>query len=253
MFWESHTDEVRPAGLCDADLAISTSPVAAGRLWPRFGLALILVTAAVLRGWHLGASGFITPYYLAGVRSMMVSWHNFFFNAFDPAGFLSVDKPPVAFWIQTGSAEFFGFGAISALLPQLVEGVVSIAVLYYLVRRVFGTAAGLFAALFLALTPIDVAVDRSNNTEPCLVLMLLLAAWALSRAVETGKAPLLLLAAGLVGIGFNTKMLMAFGTVPVFILLYLVGAHIPLLRRVRPSRRRGGGAGSGIGVVDRRR
>jgi 4-amino-4-deoxy-L-arabinose transferase-like glycosyltransferase len=232
VFWESHTDEVRPADLCDADLAISTSPVAAGRLWPRFGLALILVTAVVLRGWHLGASGFITPYYLAGVRSMMVSWHNFFFNAFDPAGFLSVDKPPVAFWIQTGSAEFFGFGAISALLPQLVEGVVSIAVLYYLVRRVFGTAAGLFAALFLALTPIDVAVDRSNNTEPCLVLMLLLAAWALSRAVETGKAPLLLLAAGLVGIGFNTKMLMAFGTVPVFILLYLVGAHIPLLRRV---------------------
>jgi 4-amino-4-deoxy-L-arabinose transferase-like glycosyltransferase len=229
---ESRSGVVRRARVYKLDPAIDQAPAATGRLWPRLGLAAILAAAAALRGWHLGASGFITPYYLAGVRSMMISWHNFLFNAFDPAGFLSVDKPPVAFWIQTGSAELFGFGAVSALLPQLVEGVLSIALLYHLVQRVFGAAAGLFAALFLALTPIDIAVDRSNNTEPCLVLVLLLAAWALTRAVETGRAGLLLLAAGLVGIGFNTKMLMALGVVPVFILLYVIDAKIPLLRRM---------------------
>jgi 4-amino-4-deoxy-L-arabinose transferase-like glycosyltransferase len=112
------------------------------RFWPRLGLAGILALALVLRGWRLGASGFITPYYMAGVRSMMASWHNFFFNAFDPAGFVSLDKPPVAFWIQTGSAELFGFSPFSVLFPQGLEGTATVLVLYHLVRRVFGTAAG---------------------------------------------------------------------------------------------------------------
>src|SRR5437773_5205910 len=99
---------------------------------------------------------------MAGVRSMTASWHNFFFNAFDPSGFVSLDKPPLAFWIQTGSAELLGLSPFSVLLPQALEGAVSVLVLYSLVRRAFGTAAGLLAALLLALTPISVAVDRSN-------------------------------------------------------------------------------------------
>ena len=118
------------------------------------------------------------------------------------------------------------------MLPQALEGLASILVLYHLVRRVFGTAAGLFAALFLALTPIAVAVDRSNNTDTLLVLTLLLAAWASTRAVETGRGSFLPLAAGLVGIGFNVKMLVAFGVVPVFVLLYLAGAPLTLRQRI---------------------
>jgi 4-amino-4-deoxy-L-arabinose transferase-like glycosyltransferase len=195
-------------------------------------LTCILVLAFALRGWRLGAGGFITPYYMAGVRSMLVSWHNLFFNAFDPAGFVSLDKPPLAFWIQTGSAELLGFSPFSVLLPQVLEGSASILVLYHLVRRVFGTAAGLLAALFLALTPVAVAVDRSNNTDTLLVLALLLAAWALIRAVETGRLSLLVLSAALVGVGFNVKMLVAFGVVPVFVLLYLAAARISWPRRI---------------------
>ena len=118
------------------------------------------------------------------------------------------------------------------MLPQALEGLASIFVLYHLVRRVFGTAAGLFAALFLAWTPIAVAVDRSNNTDTLLVLTLLLAAWALARTVETGRRSPLLLAAALVGIGFNVKMLVAFGVVPVFMLLYLAGAQLPLRQQI---------------------
>jgi len=191
---------------------------------PRLCLAAILVVAALLRGCDLGERGFITPYYLAGVRTMLASWHNFFFNAFDPAGFVSLDKPPVAFWIQTFSAELLGFSPLSVLLPQLVEGLLAIVLLYALVRRRFGEVAGLCAALALVLTPIAVAVDRSNNTESCLLLVLLLAAWAAIRALDTGRLRLLLLCAALIGIGFNTKMLAAFGIVPVLALLYLFRA-----------------------------
>jgi 4-amino-4-deoxy-L-arabinose transferase-like glycosyltransferase len=122
-------------------------------MWPRICLAAILAVAAALRFWRLGETGFITPYYLAGVRSMMAGWHNFLFNSFDPAGFVSLDKPPVAFWIQTASAELFGFSPFSVLLPQALEGLAAIALLYLLVRRWAGMPAGLLAALFLALTP----------------------------------------------------------------------------------------------------
>jgi 4-amino-4-deoxy-L-arabinose transferase-like glycosyltransferase len=198
---------------------------------PRLTLLAILIVAAVLRGWNLDAGGVLVPYYFAGVRSMLQSWHNFLFNAFDPAGFVSLDKPPVAFWLQTASAKLFGFGKVAVLLPQIAEGVAAVALLYWLVRRRFGVASGLLAALFLALTPLCVAVDRSNNTESCLVLVLLLAAWALIRAVETDRILPLLLAAVLVGIGFNVKMLVAFGVVPAFALVYISGAPSPIWQR----------------------
>jgi 4-amino-4-deoxy-L-arabinose transferase-like glycosyltransferase len=204
---------------------------AAPNIAARAALGAILVVAALLRGWNLADGGVIVPYYFASVRSMLQSWHNLLFNSFDPAGFVSIDKPPVAFWLQTLSAKVLGFSTASVLLPQVVEGVASVALLYWLVRHRFGVAAGLLAALFLALSPVNVAVDRSNNTESCLVLVLLLAAWALIRALETGRSLPLLLAAVLVGIGFNVKMLVAFGVVPAFALVYLVGVLVPWSRR----------------------
>jgi 4-amino-4-deoxy-L-arabinose transferase-like glycosyltransferase len=203
----------------------------ADRMGPRLGLAAILALAIGLRGWAFGEHAFITPYYLAGVRSMLNSWHNFFFNAFDPAGFISLDKPPVAFWLQTASAKLFGFGPAAVLLPQLAEGIAAILLIYVLLRRRCGETAALLGALFLALTPINVAIDRSNNTESCLVLMLVAAAWALTRAIETGRLRFALLAAVLVGLGFNTKMLLAFGVLPGFAVLYLFAA--PLTWRAR--------------------
>ena len=57
----------------------------------------VLLIAVVLRCWRLDQNNYGNEYYSAGVWSMLQSWHNFFFNSFDPAGFISVDKPPVAF------------------------------------------------------------------------------------------------------------------------------------------------------------
>src|SRR5262245_51329674 len=196
------------------------------------GLFAVLTLAAALRLWCLDQNGFGNEYYTAGVRSMSQSWHNFFYNAFDPAGFISVDKPPVALWIQVGSVKLFGFQSLSVLIPRAMGGVAAVALLDHLVQRRFGPAAGLLAALFLALTPVSVAIDRSSNTDSCLVLVLLLAAWALTLAAERGSLALLALAMALVGLGFNVKMLAAFVVLPTFTLVYFVGAALPWRRRV---------------------
>lgn len=190
-----------------------------------------LLLGAFLRVWRLDANGYGTEYYAAGVRSMLESWHLFFFNAFDPAGFVTLDKPPVAFWIQAASARLFGYNGLSLLLPQVVEGLLSIAILRHLVRRHFGEAAGLLAALFLAITPVAVAIDRGNNTDSALILFLLLAAWATFNAIERPSAWRIAGAMALAGVAFNVKMLVALGVVPILALAYLAAAPIPFWRR----------------------
>ncbi len=198
----------------------------------RLGLTAIILLAAVLRLWRLDQNGFGNEYYTAGVRSMSAGWHNFLYHAFDPAGFLSVDKPPVAMWVQVAAVKLFGFHGFSVLVPQVLEGLAAVWLVYYLVQRRFGQPAGLLAALFLAVTPVSVAVDRSSNTESCLLLVLLLAAWALSSAADAGGLRFLLLAMALIGVAFNVKMLAAFVVLPTFALVYLLGAPVRLRRRL---------------------
>jgi 4-amino-4-deoxy-L-arabinose transferase-like glycosyltransferase len=133
-------------------------------------------------------------------------------------------QAPIALWLQVASAKMLGFNAFNVMLPQVLEGVVSVALLHHTVGRRFGRTAALLAALFLALTPISAAIDRSNNTDSCLIMVLLFAAWALIRAAETGSGGLLMLALALVGIGFNVKMAVALAVAPTFGLVYLYGA-----------------------------
>jgi len=198
----------------------------------RLALTVVLLLAAALRLWRLDQNGFGNEYYTAGVRSMMTGWRNFLYHSFDPAGFVSVDKPPVALWIQVASVKLFGFHGLSVLLPQVVEGVAAVWILHRLMQRRFGAPAGLLAALFLALTPVSVAVDRSSNTESCLILTLLLAAWALLRAAEDDSRRFLLLSMALVGAAFNVKMLAAFVVLPAFALVYLLGTPFVWRRRL---------------------
>jgi 4-amino-4-deoxy-L-arabinose transferase-like glycosyltransferase len=129
----------------------------------RQALAAILVLAAVCDFYGLQRKGYANLYYAAAIRSMLQTWHNFFFVSFDPGGFVSVDKPPLGFWIQAASAKLWGFSGFSILLPQALAGVASVGVLYLIVRRIFGAPAGLLAALFLALTPISVVTNRNNT------------------------------------------------------------------------------------------
>lgn len=184
------------------------------------GLGLVILVGAFLRFYHLGSYSIGNSYYAATVKSMLTSWHNFFFVSFEPGGSVTVDKPPLGFWIQAASAYFFGVNGFALALPQALAGVLSIGVLYIIVKRHFGVFAGLSAAAVLAVMPVTVATERNNTIDGLLVFVLLLAAWAFLVAAETGRLSLVIIGAGLVGLGFNIKMLQAVMSLPAFYAVY---------------------------------
>ncbi len=199
--------------------------------FPNIGLLLIILIAAGVRLWNLSGHGYGNIYYAAAVRSMAADGHNFLYAAFDPAGFLGLDKPPVAFWIQVLAVKLLGFSGLVLHLPQVIEGIAAVVLLYYLTRRVAGEWGGLLAGAVFALTPAAVAADRSNLADSCLVLVLLVAAWAWLNASKKGYSRWLFLGAALVGVAFNVKLLAAYIVLPTFYMIYWLCA--PLRRGKR--------------------
>ncbi len=194
--------------------------------------ALLVLGALLLRTWDFTQIGWGNEYYAAAARSMAANWHNFAYAAFDPAGFISVDKPPLALWIDALCVRMFGFTRASVLLPHAVAGAAAVGVLVAIVRRCHGPATALLAGLFLALMPVSVATDRTNLTDSLLVLVLLVAAWALLVATERAERGRLLLAFALVGVAFNVKMLAAGVVAPAFAGVYLWAAPGSFRRRI---------------------
>jgi 4-amino-4-deoxy-L-arabinose transferase-like glycosyltransferase len=182
--------------------------------WPPPELAALLTLAAVLGLWSLDTNGYANEYYSAAVRSMTESWHAFLFGSFDSGGVMTVDKPPLALWIQALSARAFGFSSWSMLVPQALMGVASVALVYDLTRRRFGRAAGFAAGLALTLTPVTVAISRHNNPDALLVLCVTAAVWFLVRGLEDGRTRWLVLSGVAVGLGFEAKMGAALMVVP---------------------------------------
>jgi 4-amino-4-deoxy-L-arabinose transferase-like glycosyltransferase len=180
--------------------------------------------------WGIGSVN-LEPFYGAAARSMSESWHNFFFGSFDPWGTVSVDKLPGALWIQALSLRLFGFHLWAIVLPQVLEGGLTVLVLYRAVRRVAGAGAGLVAAAVLAVSPVTVLLNRGNISDSVLILLLVLAADATTKAITTGRSRSLVLAGLWVGLAFQAKMIQAWLVLPALFLAYLIAAPAVRLRR----------------------
>src|SRR4051812_26281039 len=181
---------------------------------PRPEVAALLVLAGALNLWALSRNGWANDYYAGAVRSMAGSWHAFLYGSLDPGGVMTVDKPPLALWVQALSARVFGYSSWALLVPQALMGVASVWLVYDLVARRFGRAGGFIAGAVLALTPIAVAVSRYNNPDALLILCVVGALWAVVRALEDGRVRWMVLAGACVGLGFETKMGAALLVVP---------------------------------------
>jgi 4-amino-4-deoxy-L-arabinose transferase-like glycosyltransferase len=191
--------------------------------WARPALLCIASIAAVLYAWNI-ASAQPPTLYLAAVRSMSESWKAFFYGAMDPGATITVDKIPGSFIPQALSARIFGFHMWSVTLPQVIEGIVAVLVMYRVVRRWQGPVAGILASALFALTPILSAMFGQTMEDSLLVMCLVLAADAFVRALPQARLGALALTAVWVGIGFQAKMLDAWLVVPAFAITYLAVA-----------------------------
>jgi len=198
--------------------------------WARPALLIVTGASAFMYAWQ--SSGYLEIYYAAAVRSMSMSWHNFLYSAFDPAGTVSTDKLPGAFWVQALSVRLFGLHDWAIVLPQIVEGTLTVLVLYRVVRRLVGPAAGITAAVIFAVAPANVALNRGNISDTLMILMVVLAADATVSAVLSGRLGYLALAGFWVALAFQAKMLEAWLILPALGLVYLIVAPSSLRKRI---------------------
>ena len=155
--------------------------------WVRPSLIGLLLATAVLYLWGLGASGWANSFYSAAVQAGTKSWKAFFFGSSDAANFITVDKAPASLWVMELSARVFGLSSWSILVPQALEGVAAVGVLYATVRRWFSPGAALLAGADTALTPVAALMFRFNNPDALLVLLLTGGAYCITRALEAGR------------------------------------------------------------------
>lgn len=200
--------------------------------WVRPALLVLLAATAVLYLWDLGDSGWANSFYAGAVQAGTLSWKAMFFGSLDSSNFITVDKPPASLWMMALSGRIFGFSSWSMLVPNALCGVATVGLLYATVRRVAGPVAGLLAGALCALTPVAVLMFRFNNPDALLVLLLVVGAYAVTRALEAASWRWLVAAGVAIGFAFLTKMLQAFLVVPAFGLAYLIAAPTGWWRRV---------------------
>lgn len=191
-----------------------------------YWLIAILVLAAFLYAWNIWEAGEANNFYTAAIVSMTKSFKNFWYASFDPAGFITVDKPPVALWFMTISAKIFGVHGWSVVLPSILFGIGSVYLIYSLVHKRFGRIPARLAALFMTLTPIVVADSRTNNMDATLVFFLLLSVYFVQKSVLRSQQKYLWIGFALMGISFNVKMLQAFMILPALYLYYWLATKI---------------------------
>jgi 4-amino-4-deoxy-L-arabinose transferase-like glycosyltransferase len=201
--------------------------------WARPALLGLLLATAVLYLAGLSRNGYANEFYAAAVQAGTKSWKAFLFGSVDSSNFITVDKTPASLWVMELSARAFGFNYWSLLVPQALEGVAAVGVLYATVRRWFGPPAALIAGAVLAITPVATLMFRFDNPDALLVLVMTLAAYAVTRAIESGRARWLALAGALLGLGYLTKMLQAFLVLPAFGLAYVWTGPGTLARRLQ--------------------
>ncbi|WP_329582021.1 glycosyltransferase family 39 protein [Kitasatospora sp. NBC_01250] len=199
--------------------------------YARPALLGIAAVAGLLYFWGIGQSTYHS-FYADAVRSMTESWKAFVFGSYDPANTITLDKLPGFLWPQAVSARIFGFHPWALTLPQAIEGVLSVLVLYRAVRRWAGANAALLAAAAFALTPVLAGLFRTAVEDPLFTLLLLLAADAAQRAAATARLRTLLLAGVWVGLSFQAKMLESWAVLPALAAVYLIAAPTRLRRRL---------------------
>ncbi|KQU06919.1 glycosyl transferase [Rhodococcus sp. Leaf7] len=214
------------------DHARGYTPPSRHRRWEPIAATVLIVGTAVAYLLNLSSNGWANSFYSAAVQAGSQSWEAFFFGSSDAANSITVDKPPMSLWLMELSVRVFGLNSWAILVPQVLLGAASVALMWRTVRRQFGPAAGLLAGLVLAVTPVAALMFRFNNPDALLSFLMIAAVWAMLRAVEDGRTRWLVLVGVFVGFGFLTKQLQVMLVVPPIAATYLFAGPVSVRARI---------------------
>ena len=195
------------------------------RTWrDRLALAALMAGATFIFFWNLTASGYANEFYSAAAQAGSQSWEAFLWGALDSGCAITVDKPPASIWLMALSVRLLGLSSFAILLPQALMGVACTYLLYAIVRRGWGNAAGIIAGVIFATTPVAALMFRFNNPDALLILLMLGASGCMLRALELPatawgnrhRTRWFALAGALIGLGFLTKQFQVLLVLPGF-------------------------------------
>ena len=113
----------------------------AGVVWARPALLGLLLATALLYLVGLSRSGWANELLRRRRPGRHQELEGVLLRLAGPSNFITVDKPPASLWVMELSARIFGVNSWSLLVPQALEGVATVGVLYVTVRRWFAPAA----------------------------------------------------------------------------------------------------------------
>ncbi len=185
---------------------------------------LVFAVGLSLRGLLLARPG------LHPDEALYASWALRIADGSDPALLgVYVDKPPFLIYLLAGLFWLAGFDGASApdaarlvmagRLAALLASVASLALLWQIGRRAYGSTVALAALALFALSPLAVRLSPTLFTDPWLVLWMLLAMWA---ALER-RAGLAGLAFGLAWATKQQAVLLA----PLLLAVFIHAARLP--------------------------
>ena len=198
----------------------------------RWALLVLLAAAAALYLVGIGGSGWANTYYTAAQAGAQ-SWHALLYGASDAPASITVDKPPASLWLMGLSVRLLGLTPVAIVLPQALLGVATVATVHASVRRLASAPAALLAGAIVATMPVATLMFRYDNPDALLTALVALAAYATVRAVQEDRLRGPLLVGAAFGLGFLTKQLPAFLTLPGMGLGFLLAGPGGVLHRVR--------------------
>ena len=141
------------------------------------------------------------------------------------------EKPPLFFWLQVLSMKLFGINEFAARFPNLICGILSMVMLYYLGRHIYGHRFGLFWILSYGSAILPFFFFKSGIIDPWFNLFIFMGIarfiFYLDPARDRSRIPNLIFAALFFGLATLTKGPVA---VLIFLLCFLVYVSLKRFR-----------------------
>lgn len=165
-----------------------------------FAVAAIAAPAVVLRLWHLDTLGFNSDEAVyAGQAAAIVHY-----APLDQI-FPLFRAHPLLFQVLISIVYQFHVSDFGPRLLAVAFGLATVVAGFGVGSRIYGRTAGILTALFLALMPYLVVVNRQALLDGPMVFFSLVALWLLAKFVVSGRPAMLYAAGAALGLAFLTK------------------------------------------------